>query len=109
MTTLSASRFCRSQCAPLPPRSLLTAMLADVERQMRLLGVYRPFDLRCQAWRLTRNRVQTEFIAQLSVKVEPGELEGRSLASWYEWQHPRWSWVESPLPLELAKTETLPA
>lgn len=106
MTTLMAHRYCRGALSPMPPRHVVKDMQAELERKMRALGDVRPAALACGAWRITAGNANVEFAAMLSLTVERGELIG-SFAAWYEWQHPRWQFINSPLPLELARTETL--
>jgi hypothetical protein len=45
-------------------------------------------------------RELADFVAMIAIETEPGELIG-SLANWYEWRHPRWTWSQPPPPLEL--------
>ena len=104
MRTLSAHRYCRGSLSPQPPRAAIKAMQAELDERMAAIGGVCPVGLAVGAWRLAPGN--PELVIMLTITVARGEMVG-SLASWYEWQHPQWRWITSPLPLELARQETL--
>lgn len=83
------------QCSPLPPRRALKSMLAELEQQIVDLG-YFPTGVACRSW-----LEGTGAVARISLVAWPGDMT-RSLASWYEWQHPRWNWIVPPTAVGIA-------
>lgn len=80
--------------SPVPPRRVVTAMVAELARELAAIGA-RPVDVLCNAF---FDGVSAN-IAAITLAVEPGDMP-RSVASWFEWQHPRWVFVETPPAIE---------
>lgn len=72
---------------PQPPRPVIVAMLRELSGQLAALG-YRPIALDCGSFFNSNG----DNVATITIAVEPGEPT-RPLATWYEWQHPRWQWM----------------
>lgn len=84
-----------------PPREAIKAMLAQLDRDMRRRRA-QPVSLSCTRWPAgaftdgaAEGGLGDRYLACIAIEIEPGGLE-RGLASWFEWQHPRWLISDAP-------------
>jgi len=81
-----------------PPRPAIVLMLAELERELKERGLA-PCALACLAWPVPRSKTdEHSALACIRIEAGPGDLGGRSLVSWFEWEHPRWEWTQEPRP-----------
>jgi len=80
-----------------PPRPAIVLMLGELERELKEQGLA-PCALACLAWPVPRSKTdEHSALACIRLTAGPGELK-TSLACWYEWQHPHWTWTDDPKP-----------
>jgi hypothetical protein len=100
MGYLTVHRICRigPSREPRPPYGTLAAMLAQLADALADTG-HKPVAVdRTEAWPLGEDNTQaTRMLVRLRIQCEPGEGT-RSLASWFQWQHPGWCWSVAALP-----------
>jgi hypothetical protein len=87
---------------PAPPRRALLAMLENLAGVLRARGEH-PLAMKVESWRRPNYVApdgHNDFLARITIQSAPG-LDTRSLASWFQWQHPRWRWSDSSFPAEL--------
>lgn len=86
----------------LPQRAVVKHMLADIEARLKARKC-RPVSLSCQRWPADafHELYDEDYLASITVEIEPGQLT-RSLASWFQWQHPQWVF-ETSAPPQLAR------
>lgn len=91
------TRSCSIRHRPAPPRGAIRMMLAELECELDERSLM-PVTLTCEAWPVPRASTdEHSALARIRIEAEQGALK-RSLASWYEWQHPTWQWTSEPQP-----------
>jgi hypothetical protein len=83
---------------PYPPPAAVRLMVLEIERQMRAAAM-QPVSVSCVSWSpssLARLHGD-DHLARVAITCEPGE-PARPLTSWFQWQHPNWTWASSPAP-----------
>jgi hypothetical protein len=85
---------------PMPQHKYLTVLLEDLEDQIDKLEQVRGVDiapvqvLGAESWKLRHGKL---LAAALTIEVAPG-MARRTLRSWYQWQHVRFTWSIAPRP-----------
>lgn len=74
------------------------AMLAELQAALDAGGLT-PTALRCESWPVPERPDSMDMLARISIETEIGAMR-RSLVSWFQWQHPRWSACAPPAVLE---------
>lgn len=82
--------------APIPCRAAIVGMLAELELALQRSGVV-PVALRCESWQVPARPDGLNTLGRITIEAEAGNLR-RSLASWYQWQHPQWRFSGAPPP-----------
>jgi hypothetical protein len=79
----------RTRCAQ-PSRASILTMLAQLEGELRGAGAT-PVGLAVTTFAPGTfvGAPSEKYLAVIAITAKPGELK-RSLACWYEWQHPHW-------------------
>lgn len=97
MGFLTIHRICSSANGPAPTRAALCEMLDGLTRAMAELGRRPVRILKAESWKVRPQGGDGWLLARLRIECEGGEAT-RPFASWYQWQHPQWTWSLAMLP-----------
>lgn len=94
MGFLTIHRICNAINGPAPTRVTLCEMLDQLTRTLAELGQRPTRILKTESWRAGGEKM----LVRLRIECETGD-PARPLATWYQWQHPKWEWSLAMLPI----------